>query len=97
MHFDVLPKLWSWTGDLLLKWAPARFTGEISHTIVFVLTFAVISQLLRLPSSIYQTFVLEEEFDAQALRHRSHQDPSPHVRSCASFPRRFPQDHPEDW
>ncbi|KAL4722925.1 zinc metalloprotease [Fusarium chlamydosporum] len=62
MHFDVLPKLWSWTGDLLLKWAPARFTGEISHTIVFVLTFAVISQLLRLPSSIYQTFVLEEKF-----------------------------------
>ncbi|KAM0329751.1 hypothetical protein ACHAPQ_006617 [Fusarium lateritium] len=62
MHFDVLPKLWSWTGDLLLKWAPARFTGEISHTIVFVLTFAVVSQLLRLPSSIYQTFVLEEKF-----------------------------------
>ncbi|KAH7246422.1 myosin-like coiled-coil protein-domain-containing protein [Fusarium tricinctum] len=62
MHFDVLPKLWSWTGDLLLKWAPARFTGEISHTIVFVLTFAVISQLLRLPSSLYQTFVLEEKF-----------------------------------
>ncbi|KAG5660453.1 hypothetical protein KAF25_003059 [Fusarium avenaceum] len=62
MHFDVLPKLWSWTGHLLLKWAPARFTGEISHTIVFVLTFAVISQLLRLPSSLYQTFVLEEKF-----------------------------------
>ncbi|EEU44891.1 uncharacterized protein NECHADRAFT_96406 [Fusarium vanettenii 77-13-4] len=62
MHFDILPKLWSWSGDLLLKFAPARFTGEISHTIVFVLTFAAISQILRLPASIYQTFVLEEKF-----------------------------------
>lgn len=62
IQFDVLPKLWSWTGDLLLKFAPARFTGEISHSILFVLTFAVISSLLSLPSSIYQTFVLEEKF-----------------------------------
>lgn len=61
-HFDVLPKLWSWTGDLLLRWAPVRFTGEISHSIVFILAFIVIQQVLSLPSSIYQTFVLEEKF-----------------------------------
>ncbi|KAF7558061.1 hypothetical protein G7046_g5891 [Stylonectria norvegica] len=62
IQYDVLPKLWSWTGDLLLRWAPARFTGEISHSIVFVLGFLVLSQLLRLPGSIYNTFVLEEKF-----------------------------------
>jgi STE24 endopeptidase len=61
-HFDVLPKLWSWTGNLLLRFAPARFTGEISHSIVFILVFIGIHQILSLPSSIYNTFVLEEKF-----------------------------------
>lgn len=62
IHFDVLPKLWSWTGQLLLNIAPARFTGEISHSIVFILSFIMIQQVLSLPTSIYHTFVLEEEF-----------------------------------
>ncbi|KAI0196510.1 peptidase family M48 [Xylaria flabelliformis] len=62
IHYDVLPKLWSWTGDLLLRFAPARFTGEISHSIVFVLSFILIQQALSLPANIYHTFVLEERF-----------------------------------
>jgi STE24 endopeptidase len=62
IYFDVLPKLWSWAGNLLLSFAPARFTGEISQSIVFVLSFIVLHQLLSLPSSIYHTFVLEEKF-----------------------------------
>ncbi|KAI0014825.1 peptidase family M48-domain-containing protein [Xylariomycetidae sp. FL0641] len=61
-QFDVLPKLWSFSGDLLLRFAPARFTGEISQSIVFVLSFVVIQQVLSLPTSIYHTFVLEEKF-----------------------------------
>ncbi|EAQ90576.1 hypothetical protein CHGG_02511 [Chaetomium globosum CBS 148.51] len=61
-HFDVLPKLWSWTGDLLLRFAPKGFTGEISHSIVFILSFILINQVLSLPSNIYNTFVLEEKF-----------------------------------
>ncbi|KAK1827864.1 CAAX prenyl protease 1 [Podospora conica] len=61
-QLDILPKLWSWTGDLLLRFAPARFSGEISHSIVFILTFMFISQVLSLPTNIYQTFVLEEKF-----------------------------------
>jgi STE24 endopeptidase len=61
-HFDVLPKLWSWTGDLLLRFAPSGFTGEISHSIVFILAFIVINQVFSLPSNIYNTFVLEEKF-----------------------------------
>lgn len=62
LHFDVLPKLWSWTGELLLKYAPARFTGEISHSIVFILAFVFMQQILSLPTQIYHTFVLEEKF-----------------------------------
>lgn len=61
-YFDVLPKLWSWSGDLLLRFAPSRFTGEISQSIVFILAFIFINQLLSLPSNIYHTFVLEEKF-----------------------------------
>jgi STE24 endopeptidase len=58
----VLPKLWDLTGSLLLRFAPTRFRGEISHSIVFVLAFIVIQQILSLPTSIYHTFVLEEKF-----------------------------------
>ncbi|KAL2266410.1 hypothetical protein VTJ83DRAFT_5762 [Remersonia thermophila] len=61
-HFDVLPKLWSLAGDFLLRFAPARFTGEISQSIVFVLGFCLLQQVLSLPVSLYQTFVLEEKF-----------------------------------
>ncbi|KAK4223536.1 peptidase family M48-domain-containing protein [Podospora fimiseda] len=61
-HFDILPKLWSWSGDLLLRFAPARFSGEISQSIVFILGFIFIHQIVSLPSSIYNTFVLEEKF-----------------------------------
>ncbi|KAI0397230.1 peptidase family M48-domain-containing protein [Xylariaceae sp. FL0594] len=62
IHYDVLPKVWSWTGSLLLRFAPARFTGEISHSIVFILSFILIQQALSLPANIYHTFVLEEKF-----------------------------------
>ncbi|KAL6875535.1 myosin-like coiled-coil domain-containing protein [Trichoderma longibrachiatum] len=62
IQLDVMPKLWSWTGDLLLRYAPARFTGEISHSIVFVFAFMLIQQGLSLPTRIYSTFVLEEKF-----------------------------------
>ncbi|KAJ4423511.1 zinc metalloprotease [Gnomoniopsis sp. IMI 355080] len=62
IHYDVLPKLWSWSGSLLLKFAPARFTGEISQSIVFVLAFTIIHQIISTPASVYHTFVLEEKF-----------------------------------
>lgn len=62
IQFDVLPKIWSWAGDLLLRWAPAGFQGEISQSIVFVLAFVLLNQALSLPSSLYHTFVLEEKY-----------------------------------
>lgn len=61
LHFDVLPKVWSLTGDWLLRFAPARFSGEISHSILFLLTFLALQQVLNLPSQLYYTFVLEEK------------------------------------
>lgn len=61
-QFDLLPKLWSWSGNLLLRWAPAYLTGEIPQSIVFVLSTILLSQLLSLPASVYHTFVLEAKF-----------------------------------
>ena len=62
IQYDVLPKLWAWSGSLLLSHAPARFTGEISQSIVFLLSLMMVQQALSLPASIYHTFVLEEKF-----------------------------------
>jgi len=62
IQLNVLPKLWSWSGRLLLNFAPARFTGEISQSIVFILAFIIIQQILSVPTSLYHTFVLEEKF-----------------------------------
>ncbi|RMZ89238.1 hypothetical protein DV736_g3539, partial [Chaetothyriales sp. CBS 134916] len=62
IRYDVLPKVWSLTGFWLARFLPARFSGEISHSVLFFLTFNVISQLLSLPMSYYSTFVLEEHY-----------------------------------
>jgi STE24 endopeptidase len=62
IQYDVLPKLWALTGTWLVRYLPERFSGEISHTIIFFFTFTIISQILSLPLSYYGTFVLEEKF-----------------------------------
>jgi len=61
-QFDLLPKLWTITGSWLASYAPERFSGEISHSILFFFTFNFISQILSLPTTYYSTFVLEEKF-----------------------------------
>jgi STE24 endopeptidase len=62
IYGDVLPKLWSVSGLLLAQYLPGRFQGEISQTLVFIFGFNILSTILTLPVSYYQTFVLEEKF-----------------------------------
>jgi len=62
VYFDVYPKLWSLTGEWLVSAMPARFTGEISHTLLFIFVFTLIQTGLGIPTSYYRTFVLEEKF-----------------------------------
>lgn len=62
IYYDMLPKLWGITGLWLTRFAPARFSGEISHTLIFFFTFNIITTILSLPTSYYSTFVLEEKF-----------------------------------
>ena len=54
--------MWALTGSWVVCYAPARFSGEISQSIVFVLVFSLITQIINLPIAYYGTFVLEEKF-----------------------------------
>ncbi|KAL3472185.1 peptidase family M48-domain-containing protein [Aspergillus californicus] len=62
IYGDILPKLWGVSGLLLARYLPAQFQGEISQTLVFLFGFNLISTILSLPTSYYNTFVLEEKF-----------------------------------
>ena len=59
---DVYPQLWAVTGLWLTKWAPARFQGEITQSLVFAFTYSFIETIIGLPFSYYHHFVLEEAY-----------------------------------
>ena len=62
IYGDLLPKLWAISGLWLSRYAPTSWQGEIPHTLVFFFSFNIITTVLSLPTSAYNTFVLEEEF-----------------------------------
>ncbi|KAF8475553.1 peptidase family M48-domain-containing protein [Kalaharituber pfeilii] len=62
IYYDVLPKIWGISGSFLSAYAPARFSGEISQSIVFFILFNALSTIMSIPTSYYSTFVIEEEF-----------------------------------
>ncbi|KAJ5556400.1 hypothetical protein N7494_000315 [Penicillium frequentans] len=62
VYGDVLPKLWSLSGFILARYLPGQFQGEITQTLLFIFGFNIISTILSLPTSYYNTFVLEEKF-----------------------------------
>ena len=54
----------------MTRYAPARFSGEITHSLVFAFTYSLVETVLGLPFSYYYNFVLEEKygFNKQTLR-----------------------------
>ncbi|KAJ5368375.1 CAAX prenyl protease 1 [Penicillium cataractarum] len=62
VYGDVLPKLWGVAGFVLARYFPDRFQGEISQTLLFIFGFNILSTILSIPVSYYNTFVLEEKF-----------------------------------
>lgn len=62
IYYDVYPRLWRVTGSWLLTYLPARFTGEISHSLLFIFTYGLATSLLDIPLSYYKNFHLEESF-----------------------------------
>lgn len=69
IRYDIYPKLWALTGLWLSRWAPARFQGEITHSLLFAFTYSFAETLLGLPFSYYYHFVLEQAygFNKQSL------------------------------
>lgn len=59
---NVYPLLWATTGLWLTRFAPLRFQGEISHSLVFAFTYSFLETVIGLPFSAYYHFVLEEKF-----------------------------------
>jgi STE24 endopeptidase len=46
----------------MAAYAPARFSGEITHSLLFFFLFGLIDTVIELPLSYYHNFVLEEKF-----------------------------------
>ncbi|BFZ55648.1 zinc metalloprotease [Savitreella phatthalungensis] len=62
LYFDALPKLWYWAGKVIGLYAPLRFSGVISQSVVFSFSWLWASTLVNLPTALYMPFVLEEKF-----------------------------------
>ncbi|KAI9748257.1 MAG: hypothetical protein M1815_003413 [Lichina confinis] len=62
IYADVLAQIWALAGGVLTEYGPARFSGEKTQSVVFLIVFMLLQTVLDLPSSLYQTFVLEEKF-----------------------------------
>ena len=46
--------------DLIVSWSSKFSENEFSQSVFTIIAFSVISTLLQIPMSIYQTFVIEE-------------------------------------
>lgn len=62
LYFNVYPVVWGVAGTIIARYAPARFAGEISQSLLFVYLFGLIDLVAGLPFSYYHSFVLEEKF-----------------------------------
>jgi len=49
-------------GGVIAQYAPAKFSGEITQSILFFIVFNLFSTVINLPFNYYKTFVLEEKF-----------------------------------
>jgi STE24 endopeptidase len=62
IRYDVYPRLWAIAGLAMTKYAPARFQGEITQSLVFAFGYSFIETILGLPFSYYYNFVLEQHY-----------------------------------
>ncbi|ODQ67584.1 hypothetical protein NADFUDRAFT_82021 [Nadsonia fulvescens var. elongata DSM 6958] len=62
IKYNVLPKIYSFAGCVLKRFAPVWLNGAIPQSIFMFLGLGTVSTLISLPLSIYSTFVLEEKY-----------------------------------
>lgn len=46
----------------MARYLPERFSGEITHSLIFVFTMTLITTILSIPRSYYSNFVIEETY-----------------------------------
>ncbi|CEG66514.1 hypothetical protein RMATCC62417_03079 [Rhizopus microsporus] len=70
LHYDALPKMWNFSGDLLYKISGYSTDYEILHSIVFLIIFTIFSTVTTTPFNYYSTFVVEQKhgFNKQTVR-----------------------------
>jgi STE24 endopeptidase len=62
LYFNVYPIVWGVAGTVIARYAPVRFSGEITQSLLFMYMLGWIDLLYGLPFSYYHSFVLEEKF-----------------------------------
>ena len=62
IRYDAYPKFWAITGVWAARYLPARISGGIAHSLVFVFAWSFIETIIGLPMSYYYHFVLEEKY-----------------------------------
>ncbi|KAF7731263.1 hypothetical protein EC973_000679 [Apophysomyces ossiformis] len=69
LHYDVLPLLWDFAGQLMFKYAGYGHEHEIVQSLIFVVLYSLISTITSIPFSLYSNFVVEERhgFNKQTI------------------------------
>ncbi|KAH5476988.1 hypothetical protein HBI67_057060 [Parastagonospora nodorum] len=62
LYFNVYPIVWGIAGTVVARYAPIRFSGEITQSLLFMYMLGWIDLIYGLPFSYYHSFVLEEKF-----------------------------------
>lgn len=70
IKFDILPAIWNFSGCILktvLPYLPKFMGGVITQSILFLIVNTFVGEILSLPVSYYQNFVLEEKYGFNKL------------------------------
>ncbi|KAH6844260.1 CaaX prenyl protease [Alternaria alternata] len=62
LYFNVYPLVWAAAGTVVARYAPVRFSGEITQSLLFMYMLGWIDLIAGLGFSYYHSFVLEEKF-----------------------------------
>lgn len=62
INYNVYAHVWSFVGIAMARYAPARFSGEITQSLLFFFFYNFVSTIIEMPLSYYHNFVLEEKF-----------------------------------
>ncbi len=64
--------IWGVTGMWLMRYAPAQFAGEKTHSVAFMVALVAMQNVLSMPTGLYHAFVLEEKFGFNKMTLRTY-------------------------